>query len=208
MSSLVKMRPSLLRLLVLGIVMMGFAASGIVYSQQANQEGQADSDDHETAGETTYWTLKVNDQGEVSTDEKGVAQWVRMDPPEDKAAPPEVRNLEAAQEAVVNVNCRTTSTNTSGRKTCNDYEVHQLPPDYVFAQTEVRTVWHSDIGSSNYVNVSWEDRADISLDSSSGYLLPRRMKVHGHARSGHGFGERGHTNATVHCRFFKRLPGN
>jgi hypothetical protein len=138
----------------------------------------------------THWTLELNRDGK--------SKWVKSEAPTERKEP-EVRRVRG-EEAEVNVNCRTTPTNTSGRKTCGDDEVHHLPAGWVFAENEVRTVWHSDIGSSNTVNVTWEDYVEVI--PNSGYRLPRTMRVHGHARSGGGFGERGHTNATVYCRYF------
>jgi len=189
---------------LLGMFVIGLTFTNSVYSQPPNSgasDGHTSGDENTHEGVENYWTLKTDDNGKPIANSEGLPQWVRADPPKDEPSPPKVQVVVAAQEAVVNVSCRTTPTNTSGRKTCNDYEVHQLPPDYVFAENEKRTVWHSDIGSSNFVNVSFEDYVEVI--PGSGYKLPRRMKVHGHARSGNGYGERGHTNATVYCRFFK-----
>jgi hypothetical protein len=146
-----------------------------------------------------HYTLATDSKGNIVRDEGGAPKWVQSG----SAANKGVAEFESNNTASVNVNCRTTPTDTSGRKTCNDTEVHQLPPDYVFAQNEATTAWHSDIGSSNSVDISWEDFAEIA--PGSGYMLPRRMIVNGHARSGHGYGERGHTDATVTCRFFRRV---
>lgn len=144
------------------------------------------------------YTLTTDSNGNIARDESGAAKWVQSDGVSNNAAA-----TRASDRASVNVRCRTTSTDHTGRKSCSDTEVHQLPADYVFAQNEATTAWHSDIGSSNTVNISWDDFAEIA--PGTGYTLPRKMIVVGHARSGHGYGERGHTDATVTCRFFRRV---
>lgn len=148
--------------------------------------------------ETRVVTLEVDDRGEIVRGPDGAPKRFVEEEGGGDAGPDAASNM-----AEVVVNCRTTPTNTSGRKSCGDTEVHQLPADYVFAQNEAETIWHSDIGSSNWVRIEWEDLAEIV--PGSGYRLPRRMKVVAHARSGHGYGERGHTHATVRCRFFRRM---
>jgi hypothetical protein len=202
MESTTKKMTACFGVLMLSALVGTFALTLGVPSQAQEQlprkDKEVDKSGHEGMGVTNYWTLKVNDKNELVMDEKKRPSWVKSKAPEKRPAP-QVRML-AGSEAVVNVNCRTTPTDSSGRKTCNDDEVHTLPPGWVFAQNEVRTVWHSDIGSSNTVDVSWDDYVEII--PGSGYRLPRTMRVHGHARSGHGQGERGHTDATVYCRFF------
>lgn len=146
-------------------------------------------------GKVRHFSLTTDAAGNIALDEHGNAKWTQ-------AAVAALPLAAAASVATVNVNCRTTPTNHQGRKSCSDTEVHQLPPEYVFAQNEASTAWHSDIGSSNSVDISWDDYAEIA--PGTGYKLPRKMIVTGRARSGHGMGERGHTDATVTCRFLRR----
>lgn len=164
-----------------------------------SQLGEFQMKDCDDCGEKTarMFTLAADAKGEIVRDEAGQPKWNQSNATGTLAA-----TARSSDRASVNVNCRTTPTNTSGRKSCSDTEVHQLPADYVFAQNETTTAWHSDIGSSNSVDISWDDFAEVF--PGSGYNLPRRMIVTGHARSGHGYGERGHTDATVTCRFFRR----
>lgn len=144
-------------------------------------------------------TLAVDAKGNVVRDADGAPKWITDSNAETESAN---ADFESNDRASVVVECRTTPTNTSGRKSCNDEEVHRLPTEYVFAENEAVTTWHSDIGSSNHVDISFEDRAEVV--PGSGYKLAQTMRVHAHARSGHGMGERGHTSATVSCRFFRR----
>jgi hypothetical protein len=145
-----------------------------------------------------HFTLSIDSKGNIVRDENGAPNWIQAESTGKKGV-----TAFASDSASVNVNCRTTPTDHTGRKSCSDTEVHQLPADYVFAQNEPITAWHSDIGSSNSVDISWDDFAEIS--PGTGYFLPRRLIVTGRARSGGGLGERGHTNATVTCRFFRRV---
>lgn len=145
-------------------------------------------------------TLELDAKGNVVRDAKGIAKWIQEGSSETESTSSE---LESNDRAVVTVECRTTPTTTSGRKSCNDEEVHRLPTEYVFAENEAVTTWHSDIGSSNHVDVSFHDRAEVF--PGSGFKLAQTMRVKAHARSGHGMGERGHTSATVSCRFFRRI---
>jgi hypothetical protein len=150
------------------------------------------------ADRVRYFKLQVKEG--TGRQSEPAFEWV-----ESKEAPqlpvPAVADLRAAREAVVRVRCRTTPTNHQGRKSCNDEEVHTLPDGYVFVENNVRKEWHSDIGSSNSCSITWLDRVEVI--PGTGITQARTMKVKGHARSGHGYGERGHTDVTVRCKFVK-----
>ena len=174
------------------------AQTGPAETARAEKAEPADDHAHPDAFRVRSFTLRVDGKSDLVRDAKGGVQWVPAAARERPA--PVVRRL-SGDEAVVVVDCRTTPTSTSGRKTCGDDEVHTLPEGYVFVENEARTEWHSAIGSENRVDIAWEDRVEVI--PGTGILQARTMRVHGHARSGRGFGERGHTHATVRCRFVR-----
>lgn len=146
-----------------------------------------------------YYTLEVDDNGDIVRGRDGEIQWVPVDRPQESPAP--IVLPLAGNEAVVVCECRTTPTDYSGRKSCSDGEVHTLPAGHVFVENEKIEEWHSAIGSENSVNVSFEDRVEVV--PGTGIRMARTMRVTCHARSGHGYGERGHTYVVVRCRFVK-----
>lgn len=101
------------------------------------------------------------------------------------------------------VSCRTSPTNTSGRKSCNDYASNTLPAGYYYDVNSKETRKTSDIGTSNWIRVTFHDYFEIP--SVPGAYVPRTMRVRAHARSGHGYGERGYTKGWGRAKY-KKLP--
>jgi hypothetical protein len=194
---------------VVAVAILSSLASGQLPTSagNANPGGEPDCVDCDV-DKIRYFKLQVSSDG-VATESAGrpgtaARSAMKFEWVETKEAPPRPAPIvaeAAVREAVVRVTCRTTPTNTSGRKSCNDEEVHTLPDGYVFVENDVRKHWHSDIGSSNTCSVTWDDRVEVI--PGTGITQARTMRVKGHARSGHGYGERGHTDVTVRCKFVK-----
>lgn len=147
-----------------------------------------------------HYDLSVQAGGPETDEAGGTTQWVEVEPFESPHVP--ARRL-VGDVAEVVVECRTTSTNEppfSGRKTCDDEEIHRLPPDHVFVENEVQTIEHSSIGDTS-VSVAFLDRVEIV--PGTGIMMARTMRVSAHARSPSDTGARGHIHATVKCRFVK-----
>lgn len=168
-------------------------------SADQKKEQKAAVTECEDCGNTTYWALETKSDGSLARNDDGTVKWIQLlarAPREPATTRPALGDM-----AEVTLECRTTSTNEpigSGRKTCDDEEVHTLPAGHVYVENEVDITSHSDTGD-NSCSVTWEDRVEII--PGTGIMMARTMRVRAHSRSGSGTGERGHAHYTVKCRF-------
>lgn len=188
-----RLKPLWLTLATCGVALLSVSVSSFGEGTQQSVDTEQREDAEDCCESARFFNIKID--GDKFT-------LVEVDPFDDaqqKVAAATVRVQRAANEVSVKVSCRTSPTNSSGRKSCSDSETHTLPGRYVFVKEKAEKHWHTDIGSENTVKITWSDY--IEIIPGSGIELPQTMTVKGHARSGGGQGERGKTSCTVTCPF-------